>query len=117
MRTVSPSISVAPLHSEEAISISLERVQSTIAWPSYRMERMNKTASLATARIQEFLIWTLTTTIPARYSAMKKLRISIEWNYATTGALFKYLAMPWKLRLMRSSTVSKIYTVCTIVGG
>jgi hypothetical protein len=27
-------------------------------------------------------------------SAMKKLRISIEWNYATTGALFKYLAMP-----------------------
>jgi hypothetical protein len=26
---------------------------------------------------------------------MKKLRISIEWNYATTCALFKYLAMPW----------------------
>ena len=24
-------------------------------------------------------------------SAMKKVRISIEWNYATTGSLFKYI--------------------------
>jgi len=48
-------------------------------------------------------------------AAMKKLRISIEWNYATTGSLFKYIAMPWKLRLMGSPNVAKVFTVCTIL--
>jgi hypothetical protein len=49
-------------------------------------------------------------------SAMKKLRISIEWNYATTGSLFKFLAMPWKMRLLKSdTTVAKVFTVCTIL--
>jgi len=48
-------------------------------------------------------------------SAMKKVRISIEWNYATTGSLFKYLALPWKLRLMGSTNVAKVFTVCTIL--
>jgi hypothetical protein len=48
-------------------------------------------------------------------AAMKKVRISIEWNYATTGALFKYIALPWKLRLMKSPNVAKVFTVCTIL--
>ena len=49
-------------------------------------------------------------------SAMKKVRISIEWNYATTGSLFKYIALPWKLiRLMVSPNVAKVFTVCTIL--
>ena len=47
---------------------------------------------------------------------MKKVRISIEWNYATTGSLFKYyIALPWKLRLMRSANVAKVFTVSTIL--
>ena len=48
-------------------------------------------------------------------SAMKKVRISIEWNYATTGSLFKYISLLWKLRLMRSANVAKVFTVCTIL--
>ena len=48
-------------------------------------------------------------------SAMKKVRISIEWNYATTAGLFKYIALPWKLKLLGGPNVAKVYTVCTIL--
>ena len=48
--------------------------------------------------------------------AMKAVRIAIEWNYAITGSLFKYLANKRKLQLLKSSTrVSKIYTVATLL--
>ena len=47
---------------------------------------------------------------------MKAVRIAIEWNYAITGSLFKYLANKRKLQLLKSSTrVSKIYTVATLL--
>ena len=46
--------------------------------------------------------------------AMKHVRISIEWNYAVTASLFKYVICPEKLKLLQSSRVSKIYTVATL---
>ena len=46
---------------------------------------------------------------------MKKVRISIEWDYGHTASLFKYLTNTEKLKIMKSPTVSKIYTVCTIL--
>jgi hypothetical protein len=47
--------------------------------------------------------------------AMKKVRISIEWNYMTTASLFKYLRQHDKLRLLQSHTVTKVYTVATLL--
>jgi hypothetical protein len=47
--------------------------------------------------------------------AMKTVRISIEWNYGATGAMFKYLLNKRKLRVKKSSEVSLIYTVATIL--
>jgi hypothetical protein len=46
---------------------------------------------------------------------VKKLRISIEWDYGHTASLFKYLGNTTKLRILKSSTVAKVYTVCTIL--
>jgi hypothetical protein len=42
---------------------------------------------------------------------MKKVRISIEWNYGHTATLFKYLQNKRKMKLLASTTVSKVYTV------
>lgn len=46
---------------------------------------------------------------------IKKVRISIEWNYGVTASLFKYVGMKWKLKLLKSDSVSKIYTVATLL--
>ena len=46
---------------------------------------------------------------------MKRVRISIEWNYGTTAALFKCVCNKHKLKLLQSKSVSKIYTVATIL--
>jgi hypothetical protein len=48
-------------------------------------------------------------------AAMKKVRISIEWNYGHQASLFKYLQVHGKLKMMESSTVAQIYTVTTIL--
>lgn len=48
-------------------------------------------------------------------SKMKHVRISIEWNYMVTAALFRYLACTDKLKLLKSSIVTKVYTVATIL--
>jgi hypothetical protein len=45
---------------------------------------------------------------------MKHVRISIEWNYGTTGTLFKYTRRKEKFKLMKSRSVSMIYTVATL---
>lgn len=45
----------------------------------------------------------------------KKIRISIEWDYGTTGSLFKCLQNLDKLKLMKSDTVKKVYIVCTLL--
>jgi hypothetical protein len=47
-------------------------------------------------------------------NAMKKIRISIEWNYGTTGMLFKYVLCARKMQLLKSDYVSKVYTVATL---
>ncbi len=56
---------------------------------------------------------------PADYwrwnNAMKRVRISIEWNYGYTAGLFKYLVNPEKLKVMQSARVAKIYTVATLL--
>lgn len=46
--------------------------------------------------------------------AMKHVRISIEWNYAVTSSLFKYVNCPEKLKMLQSTRVSKIYTIATL---
>jgi hypothetical protein len=48
-------------------------------------------------------------------SKMKSVRISIEWDYGHTSALFKYTCDKEKLKVFHSSIVSKIYTVATIL--
>lgn len=51
----------------------------------------------------------------ARHNAcFKKVRQSIEWNYAVTASLFKYVGMRDKLKLLKSDNVAKIYTVATL---
>jgi len=46
--------------------------------------------------------------------SMKHVRISIEWNYAVTGSLFRYIRYSDKFRLLKNKRVSKIYTVATL---
>ena len=47
--------------------------------------------------------------------AMKHVRISIEWNYAVTSHLFRYVNNAEKLKLLKcADRVSKIYTVATL---
>ena len=41
---------------------------------------------------------------------MKRVRISIEWNYGTTAAMFNYVCQKCKLKVLQSSNVSKVYT-------
>ena len=47
--------------------------------------------------------------------AMKSVRIRIEWNYGFTATLFKYLLQEYKLRVMTSKRVSKVYTVALLI--
>jgi hypothetical protein len=47
---------------------------------------------------------------------MKKVRVSIEWNYGVTASLFKAVNNLEKLKLLNNQKrVSKIYTVATIL--
>ena len=46
---------------------------------------------------------------------MKRVRISIEWNYCTTASLFRYVCNKRKLKLLESNTVSKVYIVATLI--
>jgi hypothetical protein len=46
---------------------------------------------------------------------LKHVRISIEWNYGGTAALYKYIAHKEKLRSLASKTVAKVYTVATLL--
>lgn len=45
---------------------------------------------------------------------IKKVRVTIEWNYGLNVNLFRYLTMNNKLKLMESTTVAKIYTVAIL---
>lgn len=47
---------------------------------------------------------------------MKRLRISIEWNYGRQASLFKYLTTRTKLRLLSSTNVSRVFAVTTLLG-
>jgi hypothetical protein len=46
---------------------------------------------------------------------LKSVRIAIEWNYGYTAALYKYLGLESKLKLLQSSTVTKVYIVATLL--
>ena len=46
---------------------------------------------------------------------MKRVRISIEWNYGTTASLFKCICCKRKLKVLQSTSISKIYIVCTLL--
>lgn len=56
--------------------------------------------------IQDHILWN---------KRLKKVRISIEWNYGYTAALFKYLTFEGKLKVLQSTTVSKVYIVATLL--
>jgi hypothetical protein len=49
--------------------------------------------------------------------AMKKVRISIEWNYMTTASLFSYVAFKRKFKILSSmaSAISRVYIVATLL--
>ena len=48
--------------------------------------------------------------------AMKRVRVSIEWNYGYTATLFPYLTNKRKLKVMKFRVVvSKIYIVATLL--
>jgi hypothetical protein len=51
----------------------------------------------------------------AENKAFTKVRISIEWNYKTTGQIFGKLRQHDKLKILDEGTVAKLYTVCTIL--
>ena len=46
---------------------------------------------------------------------MKQVRISIEWNYGGTAAMFKYLQNKTKLTLLTEARTSKVYIVATLL--
>ena len=49
-------------------------------------------------------------------NAMKKVRISIEWDYGATASLFKYICNDQKLKLLQDKDkVSKVYTVAILL--
>ena len=54
----------------------------------------------------DFVIWN---------QKLKSVRIAIEWNYGFTAALYKYLGLQGKLKLLQSNTVTKVYTVATLL--
>jgi hypothetical protein len=45
---------------------------------------------------------------------MKRVRISIEWNYGYTVSLFRYIGQKHKLKVMKKASVKKVYTICTL---
>lgn len=45
----------------------------------------------------------------------KKVRISIDLDYGNTATLFPYLNNVRKLQLMKSKTITKVYTVCALL--
>jgi hypothetical protein len=47
--------------------------------------------------------------------AMKRVRISIEWNYGYTATLFPYVASKRKLKVLKGEITSKVYTVATLL--
>ena len=46
---------------------------------------------------------------------MKRLRISIEWNYGHQASLFKYLISSGKLKLLGSENVSRVFIVTVLL--
>jgi hypothetical protein len=46
---------------------------------------------------------------------MKRLRVSIEWDYGYTATMFKYVASKNKLKLLSGEIVTEIYTVATLL--
>ena len=45
----------------------------------------------------------------------KRTRISIEWNYGHQASLFNYLNTEFKMKLLQSNLVSKLFIVTTIL--
>jgi hypothetical protein len=46
---------------------------------------------------------------------MKRLRISIEWNYGHQSTLFRYLNTHFKMKILRGNTTTKVFIVTTIL--
>jgi hypothetical protein len=47
--------------------------------------------------------------------AMKRVRISIEWNYGYTINLFRYIGQKHKLKELKKGVFTRVYTVCTLL--
>jgi hypothetical protein len=46
---------------------------------------------------------------------MKRLRISIEWNYGHQGSMFRYLGTHFKMKILGSDLTTKVFIVTTIL--
>lgn len=46
---------------------------------------------------------------------MKRLRISIEWNYGHQGSMFRYLTTHFKMKILSSSSTTKVFIVTTLL--
>ena len=46
---------------------------------------------------------------------MKRVRISIEWNYMITVSFFPYISMEHKLKVYESAGVTRIYIVAILL--
>ena len=46
---------------------------------------------------------------------MKRLRISIEWNYGHQGSMFKYLNTQFKMKILGAQTTSQVFIATTIL--
>lgn len=73
---------------------------------AYRKQSHISSYLQAEEEIENYQVWN---------QRLKKVRISIEWNYGYTATLFKYLSNHDKLKIMESNTVSKVYTVATLL--
>ena len=47
--------------------------------------------------------------------SVKRVRLSIKWDYGQTSTLFKYVLNKGKFKLLKSKDVAKVYNVATLM--
>jgi Fe-S-cluster containining protein len=73
---------------------------------AYKLKSHTRSYFKAQEMVHDWMLWNM---------AMKSVRISIEWNYGYRAALFKYIQRVDKLKIMKPASVSRVYTVCTLL--
>ncbi|KAJ1399098.1 hypothetical protein B484DRAFT_484041 [Ochromonadaceae sp. CCMP2298] len=73
---------------------------------AYKLKSHTRSYFKAQEMVHDWMLWNM---------AMKSVRISIEWNYGYRAGLFKYIQRVDKLKIMKPASVSRVYTVCTLL--